>query len=400
MTASSLCKSLILAGALAWLGTDVSFAEKRYGPGVTDTEIKIGQTMPYSGPVSLNNPTGKAMTAYFAKINDEGGVNGRMIKLISLDDGYSPPKTMEQTRRLVEDDEVLIIFGTLGTPTNLAIQKYLNGKKVPQLFITTGVTKFGDPKNYPWTMGFMANFATEASAYATYVLSNRPDAKIGVLYQNDDYGKDLLKGLKAALGNKATRLIVAESTYEVTDPTVDQQIVTLKSSGADVFMNFSTPKAGAQAIRKTYDIGWHPLHFLASPSNSMSGTLKPVGFDKAIGVISATYSKDPSDPQWASDPGVQGYLAFMKKYYSEADPTDPNALRGYDEAMALVQVLKQCGEDLTRENVMRQATDLKALQLPMLLPGITVNTSPTNYFPINQVQLERFDGAHWTRLEQ
>ena len=400
MTASSLCKSLILAGALAWLGTDVSFAEKRYGPGVTDTEIKIGQTMPYSGPVSLNSPTGKTMTAYFAKINEEGGVNGRTIKLISLDDGYSPPRTMEQTRKLVEDEDVLIIFGTLGTPTNLAIQKYLNGKKVPQLFITTGVTKFGDPKNYPWTMGFMANFATEASAYATYVLRNRADAKIGVLYQNDDYGKDLLKGLKAALGDKATKLIVAESTYEVTDPTVDQQIITLKSSGADVFMNFSTPKAAAQAIRKTYDIGWHPLHFLASPSNSMSGTLKPVGFDKAVGLISATYSKDPSDPQWTSDPGVQGYLVFMKKYYSEADPTDPNALRGYDEAMALVHVLKQCGEDLTRENVMRQATDLKALQLPMLLPGITVNTSSTNYFPINQVQLERFDGAHWTRLGQ
>ena len=319
MTALSMCKSLILAGALACLGTDVSFAEKRYGPGVTDTEIKIGQTMPYSGPVSLNSPTGKTMVAYFAKINDEGGVNGRKITLISLDDGYSPPRTMEQTRRLVEDDGVLIIFGSLGTPTNLAIQKYLNAKKVPQLFITTGVTKFGDPKNYPWTMGFMANFATEATAYATYVLRNRPDAKIAVLYQNDDYGKDLLKGLKAALGDKATKLIVAESTYEVTDPTVDQQIITLKSSGADVFMNFSTPKAGAQAIRKTYGIGWHPLHFLASPANSMSGTLKPVGFDKAVGLVSATYSKDPSDPQWRDDPGVQGYLAFMMKYYAEAD---------------------------------------------------------------------------------
>ena len=400
MTASTLCKFLILAGVLAWLGTDVSFAEKRYGPGVSDTEIKIGQTMPYSGPVSLNSPTGKTMAAYFAKINDEGGVNGRKIILISLDDGYSPPRTMEQTRRLVEDEGVLIIFGSLGTPTNLAIQKYLNAKKVPQLFITTGVTKFGDPKNYPWTMGFLPNFATETAAYANYVLRNQPDAKIAVLYQNDDYGKDLLKGLKAAFGDKSTKLIVAESTYEVTDPTVDQQIITLKSSGADVLMNFSTPKAGAQAIRKVYDIGWHPLHFLASPANSMSGTLKPVGFDKAVGLISATYSKDPSDPQWNSDPGVQGYLAFMKKYYAEADPADPNALRGYDEAMALVQVLKQCGDDLTRENVMRQATDLKALHLPMLLPGITVNTSPTNYFPINQVQLERFDGARWARIAE
>ncbi len=400
MTASTLCKSLILAGVLAWLGTDVSFAEKRYGPGVSDTEIKIGQTMPYSGPVSLNSPTGKTMAAYFAKINDEGGVNGRKITLISLDDGYSPPRTVERTRMLVEDEGVLIIFGSLGTPTNLAIQKYLNAKKVPQLFITTGVTKFGDPKNYPWTMGFMANFETEAAAYANYVLRHRRDAKIAVLYQNDDYGKDLLKGLKAALGDKATKLIVAESTYEVSDPTVDQQIITLKSSGADVLMNFSTPKAGAQAIRKVYDIGWHPLHFLATPANSMSGTLKPVGFDKAVGLVSATSTKDPIDPQWSNDPGVQGYLAFMKKYYPDADPADPNAVHGYDEAMALVQVLKQCGDDLTRENVMRQATDLKALHLPMLLPGITVNTSPTNYFPINQVQLERFDGARWARITE
>ena len=398
MTTSLFRTCLAVAGALAWLGTGVSFAEKRYGPGVTDTEIKIGQTMPYSGPLSINSATGKTMAAYFAKINGEGGVNGRTIRLISLDDAYSPPKTVEETRKLVEQEEVLMIFGTIGTPTNMAIQKYLNSKGIPQLFITTGVTKFGDPKNYPWTMGFMANFATEAAAYATYVLRNHPDAKIAVLYQNDDYGKDFLKGLKNALREKAAAMIVAESTYEVTDPTVDQQIITLKSSGADVFMNFSTPKAAAQAIRKISDIGWRPLHFLASPANSISGTLKPVGFDKAVGLLSATYSKDPSDPQWASDSGVQGYLAFMKKYYPEADPSDPNALRGYDEAMALVQVLKQCGDDLTRDNVMRQATNLKAVQLPMLLPGITVNTSPTNYFPINQLQLERFEGARWVRL--
>ncbi len=398
MTASSLCRSLILAVALVWLGTEVSFAEKRYGPGVSDTEIKIGQTMPYSGPVSLNSPTGKAMAAYFAKVNDEGGVNGRAVKLLSLDDGYSPPRTVEQTRKLVEDDEVLLIFGTLGTPTNMAIRKYLNGKKIPQLFITTGVTKFGDADNFPWTMGFMPNFATEARAYATYVLRNHPEAKIGVLYQNDDYGKDLVKGLKAALGDKASKLIVAESTYEVTDPTVDQQIISLKSAGADVLMNFSTPKAAAQAIRKAYAMGWHPLHFLASPANSMSGTFKPVGFDKAVGLLSATYNKDPSDPQWANDAGVQGYLAFMKKYYPEIDAGDPNALRGYDAAMTLIQVLKQCGDDLTRDNVLRQATNLRALQLPMLLPGITVNTSPTNYFPINQVRLQRFDGVRWVRI--
>ncbi|HTT40056.1 MAG TPA: ABC transporter substrate-binding protein [Burkholderiales bacterium] len=398
--AASLLRSVFVAGVLVSLPIGVSLAEKQYGPGVTDTEIKIGQTMPYSGPVSLNSPTGKAMTAYFKKINDEGGVNGRRVNLISLDDGYSPPRTMEQTRRLVEDEGVLIIFGSLGTPTNLATRRYLNGRGVPQLFITTGVTKFGDPKSYPWTMGFMPNFATEAAAYAAYLLQHRPDAKVGVLYQNDDYGKDLVNGLKTALGDKAARMIVAESTYEVTDPTVDQQIITLKSSGADVLMNFSTPKAGAQAVRKVYEIDWHPLHFLASPANSISTTLKPVGLEKAVGLLSATSSKDPSDPQWASDPGVQSYLAFMKRYYPEADPADPNALRGYEEAMALVEVLKRCGDDLTRENVMRQATSLSAVQLPTLLPGITVNTSATNYFPISRVQLERFDGSRWARISQ
>ena len=398
MTAWSLGKSVAVIGALAWLGMGASLAEKHYGPGVTDTEIKIGQTMPYSGPLSMNSPTGKTMAAYFAKINDEGGVNGRKITLISLDDGYSPPKTVERTRALVEQEEVLMIFGSLGTPTNLAIQKYLNSKGVPQLFITTGVTKFGDPKNYPWTMGFMANFATEAAAYATYVLRNHPNGKIGILYQDDDYGKDLVRGLRNALGDSAAKMIVAEVTYQVTDPTVDQQIITLNSSGADIFMNFSSPKAGAQALRKVYDMGWRPLHFLARPATSRSSTLKPVGLDKVVGVVSATYSKDPGDPQWVNDPGVQAYLAFMKKYYPEADPSDFNNLVGYDEAMALVQVIKQCGDDLTRENVMRQATNLKGVQLPMLLPGITVNTGPNDYFPIKQLQLQRFDGTRWVRM--
>jgi branched-chain amino acid transport system substrate-binding protein len=398
MIARSQGRSLVVIAALAWLGTGTSLAEKHYGPGVTDTEIKIGQTMPYSGPVSPNSPTGRTMAAYFDKINNDGGVNGRKIRLISLDDGYSPPKTMEQTRKLVEQDGVLLIFGSLGTPTNLAIQRYLNSKGVPQLFITTGVTRFGDPKKYPWTMGFMANFATEAQAYASYLLRTHPDAKIGILYQNDDYGKDLVRGLKAALGNSAAQMIVAETTYEVTDPTVDQQIITLQGSGANVFMDFTTPKAGAQALRKVNELDWHPLHFLARPATSMSATLKPVGLDKAVGVISATYSKDPGDPQWVNDPGVKDYLAFMKKYYPAADPSDFNNLLGYDEAMALVHVLRQCGDDLTRENILRQATSLKEVELPMLLPGVTVNTSPTDYFPIKQLQLQRFDGARWVRL--
>ena len=389
---------LVTLSALIFSGSTAALAEKKYGPGVTDTEIKIGQTMPYSGPVSLNSSTGKTMAAYFAKINDEGGVNGRKIRLSSLDDGYSPPKTMEQTRRLVEQEEVLLIFGSLGTPTNLSTHKYLNAKGVPQLFITTGVTKFGDPKNFPWTMGFMANFATESAAYASYILRHHPNGKIAILYQNDDYGKDLLNGIKSGLGEHAAKMIVAEASYEVTDPTVDQQIITLSSSGADIFMDFSTPKAGAQALRKVHDIGWHPLHFLARPATSVSGVLKPVGLDKAVGVISATYDKDPGDPQWANDAGVRAYLAFMKKYYPEADPGDFNNIVGYDEAMALVQVLKQCGDDLSRENVMRQAADLKAVSLPMLLPGITVNTSPSDYFPIKQLQLQRFDGTRWVRL--
>lgn len=391
---------LLVTGTLVALLANPGFAARQYGPGVTDAEIKIGQTMPYSGPVSLNSATGKAMIAYFNKINDEGGIKGRKIKLISLDDGYSPPRTMEQTRRLVENDDVLLIFGSLGTPTNMATHKYLNAKGVPQLFITTGVTKFGDPKNYPWTMGFMATFATESAAYATHVLRNRPDAKIGVLYQNDDYGKDLLNGLKSALGDKATKLIVSEVSYEVTDPTVDQQIISLKGAAADVLMIFSTPKAGAQAIRKTYDIGWHPLTFLASPANSISYTLMPAGVEKAIGILSATSSKDPRDPQWANDVGVGGYLTFMKKYYPGGDATDPSALHGCNEAMALVQVIKQCGDELTRENVMRQAAGLNAISLPMLLPGITLNTSPTNYFPIKQVQLQRFDGSRWIRITE
>ena len=371
----------------------------QYGPGVTDTEIKIGQTMPYSGPISAQGVmTGKTMQAYFDKVNDEGGINGRKIKLVSLDDGYSPPKTVEQTRKLVEQDDVLLIFGTLGTPTNLATRKYLNLKSVPQLFITTGVTKFGEPKTFPWTMAWMPNFSIEAGAYAAHVLKAKPNAKIGILYQNDDYGKDLVAGLKKGLGDKAQQLIVAEASYEVTDPTVDQQIIALQGANADTLMIFSTSKAAAQAIRKVHDIGWKPLTFINTPANSIDVTLKPAGLEKSVGLISVTYGKDPGDPQWADDAGVRSYLAFMKKYYPDAEPGERNTLIGYNEAMTLAAVLKQCGNDLTRENVMRQATNLKDVELPMLLPGIKINTSPTDYYAVQQSQMMRFDGKRWVRF--
>jgi branched-chain amino acid transport system substrate-binding protein len=398
MTTRSPGKSLVAATAacLALLGGGSGVCGPQAGPGVTDTEIRIGQTMPYSGPLSAQGMmTGKTMQGYFDQLNQEGGINGRRIKLISLDDGYSPPKTVEQTRKLIELEEVLLVFGTLGTPTNLSTRKYLNARKVPQLFVTTGVTKFGDQKNFPWTMGWMPNFSIEASAYAAHILKVRPNAKIGILYQNDDYGKDLVAGLRQALGDRAQRLIVAEESYEVTDPTVDQQIIAIHSAGADTLMNFSTPKAAAQAIRKAYDIGWRPLHFLNTPANSIDVTLKPAGLQKAVGLLSVTYSKDPADPQWGNDPGVRAYLAFMRKYYPEAEPGERNTIIAYNEAMTLAAVLKQCGNDLTRENVMRQAANLKGLALPMLLPGITVNTSQTDYYPVEQLQLIRFDGVRW-----
>jgi ABC-type branched-subunit amino acid transport system substrate-binding protein len=386
-------------GTLALLGAGGGWCGPKYGPGVTDNEILIGQTMPYSGPLSAQGVmTGKAMQAYFDKVNDDGGINGRKIRLLSLDDGYAPPKTVEQTRKLVEQDEVLLIFGTLGTPTNLAIRKYLNARKVPQLFITTGVTKFGDQQGFPWTMGWLPNFSIEAAGYAAYLLKHRPSARIGVLYQNDDYGRDLLAGLKQALGDKAQRLIVAEASYEVADPTVDQQIIALQGAGADTLMNFSTPKAAAQAIRKAYDIGWRPLHFLSTPATSIDVTLKPAGLEKSIGLLSATYYKDPGDPQWTDDPGVRAYLAFMKKYYPEAEPGERNTIIGYLEAMTLVAVLKQCGNELTRENVMRQAANIKHLELPLLLPGTMLNTTATDYYPIEQLQLIRFDGMRWVRF--
>jgi branched-chain amino acid transport system substrate-binding protein len=372
-----------------------ALARKQYDPGASDTEVVIGQTMPYSGPASAYSTIGKVQTAYFKMINDQGGVNGRKIKLISLDDGYSPPKTVEQARRLIEQDDVLMLYQVLGTSGNSAIHKYVNAKKIPHLFVASGATKWGDPKNYPWTMGFNPSYHTEAHVYGKYILRNHPNAKIAILYQNDDYGKDYVKGLKDGLGDKASKMIVSEVSYEVTDPTIDSQIVTLKGSGADTFVNITTPKFAAQAIRKVYDIGWKPVHFLNSVSSSVATTLTPAGLDKATGIVTVFYYKDPSDPQWKDDAGMKEWLAFMQKYYSEGSATDHVNVYGYLAAQALVQVLKQCGDDLSRQNVMKQAANLKDLALPMFLPGIKINTSPTDFYPIQQLRLAKFDGKEW-----
>jgi branched-chain amino acid transport system substrate-binding protein len=369
-------------------------AQKHDVPGVSDTEIKLGQTMPYSGPASAYGTIGKAETAYFKLVNEQGGVNGRKISLISLDDGYSPPKTVEQTRKLVEQEGVLLDFDPLGTPTNSAIQKYLNERKVPQLFVATGATKWGDPEHYPWTIGWQPTYQTEGHIFAKYILQHMPNAKIGVLYQNDDYGKDYVKGLKDGLGEAAAKLIDVQVSYEVTDPTVDSQIVSLQSSGDTVFYDVTTPKFAAQAIRKTYDIGWRPLHLLNSVSTSVSATIVPAGIEKAVGVVSLLYLKDPTDPQWAKDKGFQDWLAWMKKYYPEGDVTDAGNVFGYNVAQGLVQVLKQCGDDLSRENVMKQAANLN-MELPMLLPGVKVSTGPTQFFPIREMQLAKFNGKVW-----
>jgi branched-chain amino acid transport system substrate-binding protein len=370
-------------------------AEKKYGPGASDTEIKIGNTMPYSGNASAYGTIGKTEAAYFQMINERGGVNGRKINFISLDDGYSPPRTVEQIRRLVEEDQVLFIYSSLGTPPNTAIHKYMNSKQVPQLFVATGATKWGDPKNFPWTIGFQPTYHLESRIYAKYILETKPNAKIGILYQNDDYGKDYYRGFKEGLGDKVSTMVVKEVTYEVTDATVDSQIVDLKSSGADTFINITTPKFAAQAIRKAYDIDWKPQQFLNVVSSSIAAVLKPAGMEKAVDIISTAYLKDVVDPAWKDDAGVKDYLAFMKKYYPEGDPNDYSNVYGYTHAQTLIQTLKQCGDDLTRESIMRQAANLKDLELPMLLPGIKINTSPTDFYLIEQEQLVKFDGKRW-----
>jgi len=364
--------------------------------GVTATEIKIGNTNPYSGPASAYGTIGKALGAYFKKVNEEGGINGRKINYVTYDDAYSPPKTVEMVRKLVEQDQVALLFQTLGTPTNTAIHKYMNQQKVPHIFVATGATKWNDPKNHAWTMGWQPNYQTEGRIYANYILKNVPDAKIGILYQNDDYGKDYRKGLHDGLGEAAAKkMIVMEQTYEVTDPTIDSQIVNLKNSGANVFFNVTIPKFAVQAIKKAHDIGWKPLHLLNNVSSSLGTTLKPAGLEASKGLITALYMKEITDPQWKNDKGYLDWVAWMKKYYPEGALDDQANAYAYSVAQTLVQVLKQCGNDLSRENIMKQAASLKNLELPLLLPGIKINTSATDFAPIEQEQLARFDGERW-----
>ena len=390
---------LVSAGAILGLAfaAPYALAQKKYDTGASDKEIKIGNIMPYSGPASAYGTIGKVEAAYFKKINAEGGINGRQINFISVDDGYSPPKTVEMARKLVEQDEVLLVFQPLGTPPNSAIHKSMNAKKVPQLFVATGATKWNDPKGFPWTMGWQPNYQVEAAIYARHILSTKPGAKIAILFQNDDYGKDYLKGFKDGLGANAKQ-IVSEVSYETSDPTVDSQVVQMQGSGADVFFNITTPKFAAQAIRKAYDIGWKPVHYLNNVSASIGSVLTPAGLDKSVGLISTQYLKDPLDDAWKNDQGMNDWKAFMAKYYPEGDLKDASNVFGYTAAQGLVQVLKQCGDNLTRENVMRQAASLKDLQLPLALPGILVNTSPTDFAPFQQEQMVRFDGKQWVRF--
>ena len=370
-------------------------AEKKYALGATDTEIKIGNIMPYSGPLSAYALNGRAEAAYFNKVNAEGGVNGRKIKFISYDDAFSPSKTVEQARRLVESDEVLLVFNSLGTPTNNAIRQYMNFKKVPQLFVATGATQFGDFKSFPWTMGWQPTYQAEGRIYAKYILQNLPQGKIGILYQNDDSGRDYVKGLKDGLGAEAAkRMIVAELPYDPSETTVELQVVTLKTSGADIFFNEATPKFAAQAIRKAAEIGWKPTQFLASISNSVGSVLKPAGLENAKGIMSANFLKDPTDPTWKDDPAIKEWLTFMAEYFPEGDKTSTFSVYGYLLAQTVVQVLKQCGDELTRENVMRQAANLQDFELGLLLPGIKINTNPNDYFPLEQMQMSRFNGEH------
>jgi ABC-type branched-subunit amino acid transport system substrate-binding protein len=394
---SNIKKLAVFSAALTLLAASAgsALAQKKYDTGATDTEIKIGNIMPYSGPASAYGVIGKTEAAYFKKINDAGGINGRKINFVSYDDAYSPPKTVEQARKLVESDEVLFIFNSLGTPPNSAIQKYMNSKKVPQLFVATGATKWNDPKDFPWTMGWQPNYQSESQIYAKYILKEKPNAKIAVLYQNDDYGKDYLKGLKDGLGAKAASMIVAEESFETSEPTVDNHIVKLKATNADIFVNISTPKFAAQAIKKMAEIQWKPLHILNNVSASVGSVIKPAGYENAQDIISAAYLKDASDKQWDNDPGMKEFYAFLEKDFPEGNKLDGSVVVGYGVAQTLVEVLKKCGDNLTRENVMKQAANLKDFRTEVLLPGIKINTSPTDFAPISSLQLMKFKGEKW-----
>jgi branched-chain amino acid transport system substrate-binding protein len=377
------------------LSVAAAHAQKKYDPGASDTEIKVGQTMPFSGPASAYSSIGKTQAAYFKMINDQGGINGRKINLIQYDDAYSPPKAVEQIRKLVESDEVLLTFQIIGTPVNAAVQKYLNSKKVPQLFAATGASRFTDPKNFPWTMGFNPNYFVEGRIYGQYILKEHPNAKIGVLYQNDDLGKDYLNGIKAGLGDKAAKMIVTEASYEVSDPTVDSQVLKIKDAGADLFFSATTPKQAAQAIKKIAEMGWHPVQIVDINATSVGAVLKPAGLDAAKGLISVNYGKEPLDPKWKDDSGMKKYFDFMAKYYPDGDKDSNFNTYGYGTAQLLVHVLKQCGDDLTRENVMKQAASLKDVTSDIALPGIKANTSATDYRVNKQLQMMKFNGERW-----
>ena len=383
--------------AVATIG-DASAAEKKYGPGVSDTEIKIGQTVPYSGPASAFSSYGRVMTGYFKMVNEAGGINGRKINLISLDNAFSPPKAIEQTRKLVEDDGVLADVGTVGTTPNVAIQKYLNGAKVPHIFVSAGGRRFADPQNFPWTVPMYPGFEMEGRTFGQYILKHRPAARIAVLYQNDDYGKDFLVGLKAALGDKIK--IVAEVAYEITEPTIDSQIVRLKDSGADTLLYFSTPKFTAQGLRKVKETGWTPLQFLASPTNSVKTVLEPAGFENAQGIMTTQFTKQAGDPAWADDPEVKEYVEFMKKWVPNDNPGDFVALSGYINVQGIVQAITKCGDDLTRENLLKQATSMKGTRLKMMLPGIQLNTTPQDYAPYEALRMAKFEGASWKLIDE
>ena len=386
------------SAAAAAFAAGASSARAEDTPGITATEIKIGQTMPYSGPASAYGVIGRTESAFFKMINEQGGINGRKINLISLDDGYSPPKTVEQTRRLVEDEKVAFIFNSLGTPPNAAIRQYLNDNKVPQLFVATGAAMFSDPAHFPWTMGWQPNYQTEAKIFGKHILKTKPDAKIAVLYQNDGFGKDYLIGLKDGLGADHAGMVIKEASYETSEPTVDSQIVTLQGSGADVLLIGATPKFAAQAIRKTFDVGWTPVRYMTDVSQSIASVMKPAGLDKSKGVITGVYGKDPTDARWKDDPGFKEYAAFIGKFMTPRDLIDANAVYGFGLGLTMMQVLKQCGNDLSRANAMKQAASLKDLELPMLLPGIKINTSPDNYSPIRQQALASFDGDSWEQF--
>ena len=387
-------KSIALAGLLVASVVSSASAQKKYDPGATDTEIKIGNIMPYSGPASAYAVIGKTEDAYFKKINSEGGINGRKINFISYDDGYSPPKAVEQARKLVEADEVLLLFNPLGTPSNTAIQKYMNSKKVPQVFVSSGAAKWNDPKNFPWTIGWQPSYQVEARIYAAYILKNHPGKTVGVLYQNDDFGKDYVIGLHEGFGDQAKKLIVVEASYETSSPTVDSQVVQIKGANPDIFINIATPKFAAQAIKKVAELAWHPIQFVTNVSASVGGVLKPAGYEASQDILSAAYLKDPKDPQWKNDPAMNEWRAFMTKWYPEGDQEDAATTFGYGVAKGIVQVLTQCKDDLTRENIMKQAANLN-FEIGVYLPGTKIKTSPTDFAPLEQLQMMRFKGESW-----